>query len=93
MPESKHVLTSKLFLTGAVTVVSGIIMMAFDQFGVNIDISLTLQGGIVTVVGSLVAWWRTRPTKPVYIVKQKVRSSDIAKDRKIIDRGNVNEEV
>ena len=86
MLESKHALASKIFLTGTVTVISGLIMMGFDQFGISVDISLTLQGGIVTVVGGLIAWWRTRPTKPVYIVKQKRRASDVASDVVNADR-------
>ena len=75
MIESKHVLTSKIFLTGLVTVLSGLAMMIADHYGVSLDISLTMQGGIVTVLGGLVAYWRNRPTKALHVKKPKVIGS------------------
>ena len=71
MTESKHVLTSKIFLTGLVTVLSGLAMIIADHYGVSLDISLTMQGGIVTVLGGLVAYWRKRPTKALHVKKSK----------------------
>ena len=75
MTESKHVLTSKIFLTGLVTVLSGLAMIIADHYGVSLDISLTMQGGIVTVLGGLVAYWRKRPTKALHVKKSKVIES------------------
>ena len=71
MTESKHVLTSKLFLTGLVTLLSGIAMAIAGHYGITLDINPTIQGGLVTVIGGLVMYWRKRPTKALHVKKPK----------------------
>ena len=91
MNESKHILTSKSFITGLVGALSGIAMIACSQYGININIDQATQGGAVVVICGLFTALRAVTSKPVYIVKQKRRASDVAADVVEADRELDNE--
>lgn len=86
MSEAKHILTSKSFITGVVGALSGIAMIACSQYGININIDQATQGGVVVVVCSLFSALRAVTSKPVYIIKQKRRASDVTRDVVEADR-------
>ena len=79
MSESKHILTSKSFLTALVTIASGIVMMVY-----NVNISPDMQAGAVVVLGALIGYLRSITDKPVHIVKPKKKPVETKKEAEFI---------
>ena len=71
MPESKHILTSKIFISAAVGLLASMAMSILRQRGIDVIITADIQIHITTVLMGLIAFWRTGQTKSLYIKKAK----------------------
>ena len=71
MTESKHVLTSKIFMGGAIGLLANLITSLARHYGYDVVISSEVQLHLNTVVLGLIAYWRNRPTKALHVKKPK----------------------
>lgn len=71
MPETKHVLTSKIFIGSSVGLVASIAMPIMRSYGYDVVITPAMQTHGTTIILAAVMWWRTRTVKPLHIRKKK----------------------
>ena len=83
MLNSKHVSKSKILISALVGLTSGIALPVLRSYGYDVAITPEMQADAATIIYLAIMSFRALPTKPLYIVKQKFRSADIAKDRDI----------
>ena len=71
MNDSKHFITSKIFVSSCVGLICTVVMAALRHYGYEVAIDAETQLNITGVLLVLIGYWRTRETKPLRVKRVK----------------------
>ncbi len=80
MPESKHALKSKTYITALVGFIASLLMIVLREHGYNVVISADMQAYASTLLFGAFMWLRQVTSGAIHF-KPKSKSAEIAKER------------
>ena len=76
MNESKHILTSKIFIAAIVTIIANIAVAVARKYGYDLSVTPETQSSLTVIVMGFIAYFRTLPAKPVHFKKKDKNESN-----------------